>query len=141
MGKLKLFINFLNSSYDSIKFTSEYFRKTISFLDVQITMGEEGVLTTDLFCKSSDTRQFLHKKSCHPWRTKKAIPHNQAPTFRRICSEDRQFRDRVGSLAGWLKDRDYEESLVNEQIDRVRRLDRETLLAETGREPNPGRGG
>ena len=103
-------------------------------------MGEEGVLTTDLFCKSSDTRQFLHKKSCHPWRTKKAIPYNQAPTFRRICSEDRQYRDRVGSLAGWLKDRDYEESLVNEQIDRARRLDRETLLAETGREPNPGRG-
>ena len=57
-----------------------------------------------------------------------------------MCSEDHQFRDRVGNLAGWLKDRGYEASLVNEQIDRIRRLDRETLLAETGREPNPGRG-
>ena len=99
-----------------------------------------GVLTTDLFCKPTDTHQFLHKKSCHPWHTKKAIPYSQALRYRRICSEDRQFRDRVGNLAGWLKDRGYEESIVNEQIDRVRRLDRETLPAETDRGPNPGRG-
>ena len=38
-----------------------------------------------------------------------------------------------------MNDRDYEESLVNEQIDRVRRLDKGTLLATTGREPNLGR--
>ena len=31
---LKLFINYLNSSHDSIKFTSEYFRETIRFLGV-----------------------------------------------------------------------------------------------------------
>ena len=138
--KLKLFINFLNSSHDNIKFTSEYSRETIRFLDVQVTMREGGVLTTDLFCKPTDTHQFLHKKSCHPWHTKKAIPYSQALRYRSICSEGRQFRDRVGNLAGWLKDRGYEESIVNEQIDRVRRLDRETLLAETDRGPNPGRG-
>ena len=54
--------------------------------------------------------------------------------------EDRQFRDRVGKLAAWLKERGYEESLVHEQIDRVRKLDRGTLLAKKEREPNPGRG-
>ena len=67
------------------------------------------------------------------WHTKRAISYSQALRYRRICSEDRQFRDRVGNLAGWLKVRGYEESIVNEQIDRVRRLDRETLLAETDR--------
>ena len=44
-------------------------------------------------------------------------PLGQAFRFRRICSEDRQFQERVGELAGWLKDRGYEESLVNEQLD------------------------
>ena len=53
--------------------------------------------------------------------------------------EDSQFQSRLGELNGWLNDRGYEESLVNEQIDRVRRLDRGTLQATTGREPNPGR--
>ena len=136
---LKLFINYLNSSHDTIKFTSEYSLETISFLDVQVIMGEGRVLTTDLFCKPTDKHQFLHRKSCHPWHTKKAIPYSQALRYRRICSEDRQFQSRLGELAGWLNDRGYEESLVNEQIDRVRRLDRGTLLATTGREPNPGR--
>ena len=95
-------------------------------------MGEGEVLSTDLFCKPTDTHQYLHKKSCHPWHTKKAIPYGQALRLRRICSEDRQFQERVGELAGWLKDRGYEESLVNEQIDRARRLDRTTLLANSG---------
>ena len=91
-----------------------------------------GVLSTDLFCKPTDTHQYLHKKSFHPWNTKKAIPYDQALRFRRIYSEDHQFQERVGELAGWLKDRGYEESLVNEQIDRVRRLGRTALLANSG---------
>ena len=79
--------------------------------------------------------------SCHPWHTKKAIPHGQALRLRRICSEDHQFQERVGELAGWLKDRGYKESLVNEQIDRVRRLDRTSLLANSGNRTNDqGRG-
>ena len=139
--KLESFINHLNSSHETIKFTSEQSRDRISFLDVQVSVGEGGILSTDLFCKPTDTHQYLHKKSCHPWHTKKAIPYGQALRFRRICSEDRQFQERVGELAGWLKDRGYEESLVNEQIDRVRRLDRTALLANAGNRTNDqGRG-
>ena len=139
--KLKLFINHLNSSHETIKFTSEQSRDSISFLDVQVSVGEGGVLSTDLFCKPTDTHQYLHKRSCHPWHTKKAIPYGQALRFRRMCSEDLQFQERVGELAGWLKDRGYEESLDNEQIDRVRRLDRTTLLANVGSRTNTqGRG-
>ena len=134
--RLKSFINHLNSSHETIKFTSEQSRDRISFLDVQFSLGEGGVLSTDLFSKPTDTHQYLHKKSCHPWHTKKAIPYGQALRLRRICSEDRQFQQRVGELAGWLKDRGYEESLVNEQIERVRRLDRTTLLANWGNRTN-----
>ena len=121
-------------------FTSEYSRETISFLDVQVTLREGRVLTTDLCCKPTDTHQFLHKKSCHPWHIKKAIPYSQALRYRRVCSEDRQFRNRVGELAGWLKDRGYEESFVDEQIDKVIRLDKETLLVKAGSETNSGKG-
>ena len=99
-------------------------------------MREGGVLSTHLFCKPTDTHQYLHKKSCHPWHTKKAIPYGEALTFRKICSEDRQFQERVGELAAWLKERVYEESLVNEEIDRVRGLDRMTLLATLGNRTN-----
>ena len=85
------------------------------------------------------THQCLHRKSCLPWHTKKAMPHSQALRYSRICSEDRQLQGRLGELAGWLNNRCFEESLVNEQTDRVRRLDRGTLLATKGRELNRGR--
>ena len=78
-------------------------------------MEEGGVVSTDLLCKPTDTHRYLHKKSCHPWHTKKAIPYGQALRFCRICSQDLQFQESVGELAGWLKDRGYEGSLVNEK--------------------------
>ena len=73
-AKLKEFIDHLNSSHDTIKFTSKHSRDSISFLDVQVTLSEGGVLSTDLFCKPTDTHQYLHKMSCHPWHTKKRSP-------------------------------------------------------------------
>ena len=94
-----------------------------------------------MFCKPTDTHQYLHKNSCHSCHTKKAIPYGQALRFRRKCSEDRLFQERVGELAGWLKERGYEESLINEQIDRVHRLDRTTLLSNSENRTNDqGRG-
>ena len=38
--KLDLFTDFLNSSHDTIKFTGEHSTKVISFLDVQVSVGE-----------------------------------------------------------------------------------------------------
>jgi len=35
----------------------------------------------------------------------------------------------VGELAGWFKEKEYEESLVQQQIERVRGLDREALIS------------
>ena len=39
-AKLKEFINHINSSHDTIKFTSEHSRDSISFLDVQVILSE-----------------------------------------------------------------------------------------------------
>ena len=81
------------------------------FLDGKNCNKQEGVLTTDLFCKPTDTRQYLHKTYCHLWHTKKAIPYSQALRLRRICSEDNQLDARLRDLAGRLEDRGHDESL------------------------------
>ena len=52
--KLKLFIDHLNSSHDS-----EHSTESISLLDVTVKVGEGGVLMTDLFCKPTDTHQYI----------------------------------------------------------------------------------
>ena len=59
--KLKAFITFLNSSHDTIKFTSEHSRETIIFLRRPGQRGEGGLLTTDLLCKPTDSHQFMHR--------------------------------------------------------------------------------
>ena len=126
--KLSEFINFLNGAHHSIKFTAEWFKEKINFLDVQV-IREGTKLMTDLYSKPTDTHQLLHRTSCHPNHTKKGIPYSQALRMRRICSEDRFFENRVADLKTWLLDRGYTEGDIDEQVDRVKGLDRVSLLS------------
>ena len=110
----------------------------VYFLDVRV-VRKGCALETDLYCKPIDTPQYLHKGSCHPWHTKKAIPHGQALRIRRICSEYGSFQERSEELVGWLTNRGYEEGFVREQVDRVKEMDRDILLNQDGGR-NRGRG-
>ena len=55
---LEKFLNKLNTFHPTIKFTAEYSKETINFLDVNVRLVE-GELMTDLFVKPTDTHQFL----------------------------------------------------------------------------------
>ena len=82
--RLKDFYQYLDSFHPTIKFTMEFSKEQINFLDVNIT--EKGTLQADLYCKSTDTHQFLHFK-CYPrYVYKKPIPYGQAIRKKRISS-------------------------------------------------------
>ena len=83
--KLLEFVDFLNSAHHSIKFTVEYSKETVNFLDVQV-IKQGNKIVTDLCTKPTDTHH--HHSSWHPGHTKKGIPYGQALRIRRICSED-----------------------------------------------------
>eukprot|EP00794_Sanderia_malayensis_P018386 gene18386-20236_t len=137
-SRLDSFLEYLNGFHQTIKFTSESSMEKVSFLDVMV-VKKGGVLETDLYCKPTDTHQYLHRGSCHPWHVKKAIPYGQALRIRRICSDDGKFLARSKELVGWFKDRGYDEGFVKEQVERVRNLDRQVLIEQdVGR--NRGRG-
>ena len=53
---LEKFINKLNSFHPTVKFTDEYSKETINFLNVNLRLVE-GELMTDLFVKPTDTHQ------------------------------------------------------------------------------------
>ena len=133
------FISYLNSSHRTIKFTSEYSKTALNFLGVSIKVGVGGALGRDLCCKPTDTHQYLHSKSCHPWHTKKAIPFSQALRVRRICSDDSSFQSRLGELSESFKERGNEESFVQQQISRVRVLDGEALTRDSDKQRNQER--
>ena len=54
---LKEFINEINSFHPTIKFTADWSKEKVNFLDVEVTLNN-GLLSTDLFLKPTDTHQF-----------------------------------------------------------------------------------
>ena len=73
-----------------MKFTAEYSKQEVNFLDVNIKLIYPE-LETNLFVKPTDIHQFLHPTSCHPYRCKKGVPYSQALRLDRICSYNGNF--------------------------------------------------
>ena len=124
---LNSFISYLNSLHPTIKFTSKFSREQIEFLDVLVIKEGNGI-KTDLFVKETDTHQYLHFNSCHPFHVKKGIPYGQALRLRRICSNDEDFETRCRELIEWLVNRSFDRGMVTEQVGRAKSMDRDTLL-------------
>ena len=94
---LKEFINEINSFHSTIKFAADWSKEKICFLDVEVTLNN-GVLSTDLFVKPTDTHQILNPASCHPYHCKKGIPYSQTLRLNRICSDNNNFDKRCNEL-------------------------------------------
>ena len=125
---LRDFIAELNAFHPSVKFTSEWSYNCINYLDVSVSKKEDGTLLTDLYTKPTDTHQYLHWTSCHPFYCKKLIPHSQALRLGRICSERGKFDERCKDLENWLCERGYNRAMVKDQILSARRFSRKELL-------------
>ena len=102
-GEESLELNKLNSFHLTIKFTAEYSKETINFLDVNVRLV--GVdLITDLFVKPTNTHQLQATRynqdtsSSHPYHCKKGIPYSQAVKLNRICSDNKNFDKRCNDL-------------------------------------------
>ena len=90
---LRVFIDQVNLSHPTIKFTAEYSKWEVNFLDLNIKLVD-GELKTHLFVKPTDTHQFLDSTSPHPYHCKKGIPYNQALRLKWICSDNANFDKR-----------------------------------------------
>ena len=103
---LKKFLETLNFYHPTIKFTAEYSRTKMKFLNVTV-MKKGNQLVTDLYVKPTDTHQYLHASSCHFSHCKKSIPFIQALRLNRICSKNALFDKQCNELEVWLKERGW----------------------------------
>ena len=113
--------------HSTIKFTAEYSKEEVIFLDLNIKLID-GELKTDLFVKPTETHQFLDPTSCHPYHCKKGIPYSQALRLNRICSDNETFDRCHNDLEKWLMERGYNEKMIREQILSAREHSRNDLL-------------
>ncbi|XP_062606683.1 uncharacterized protein LOC134268439, partial [Saccostrea cucullata] len=116
---LTKFHSVINELHDSINFTSDMNRNSLPFLDILLTKNGEDI-STDLFCKETDTHQYLDFRSCHPSHTKRNIPYNMA---RRICTivTDSSLRlKRLQELKQHLTRQNYPMNLIEDGINRAK---------------------
>ena len=125
--ELKISLDKLNNFHPSIKFTCEYSREKVNYLDIQVII-REGKLTTDLYVKQTDSHQYLDPTSCHPYHCTKSIPYSQALRVNPICSQNVSFDLRCNKLEEWLIKRNYNPTVVRKQILKARVFSRDTLL-------------
>ena len=105
---------------------AEWSQTSINFLDVTVSVIG-GKITTDLYVKPTDSHQYLHSSSCHPYHCKKGIPYSQALRLNRICSDPNSFDRRCNDLEKWLIERGYIEREVRKQLLRARGFSRDSL--------------
>jgi hypothetical protein len=125
--ELQNFLSRANNLHPSIKFTHEISNTTISFLDTSSSLSE-GVLSTDLYSKPTDTNQYPLPNSCHPPRVTKSIPYSQALRIRRIFSTDKSLKKRLGQLKNNLKRRGNKQSIIKNSFNKANNIYRSRLL-------------
>ena len=92
-------------------------------------------MRTELYRKSTDRQNFLHSKSEHPPALKKSIPYSQALRVRKICHNDKDFKENCSQLAETFHSRGYNKKFIDEQIGKVFTTPRRDLLKDRRREP------
>ena len=118
-NSLKQFTETLHVCHPTIKFTVEWSKEEINFLDVNVRLRNRQ-LETDLHIKPTNTHQFLDSTSCHHYHCKKSIPYSQALRCNRICSDNKKFDQRCNNLEEWLMKRSYSERMIRTQIFKTR---------------------
>jgi hypothetical protein len=123
---LKAFLSFINDQHPYIKFTATYDNttKTIPFLDMSVSINDDGLLETDLFRKETAKVQYLLRSSCHPAHITKNIPFSLAFNIKRICSKDEDFKIRLEQLRQYLLSRSYPPKIIDDAFKRVIKIDR-----------------
>ena len=124
---LRSFIDNIYKMHPTRKFTVDWSKTSINFIDVTVSIAE-GVIETDLYVKPTDSHQYLLSSSCHPFYCKKGIPYSQALRLNRICSNNEFFDKRCNDLEKYLLERGYSEKMVRKEILRARAIPRDALL-------------
>ena len=120
-SQLKSFLKHLNEVHPSIKFTFEYSKHRINFLDITLMKSSTGVLSTDVFQKTTDTHSYLLRSSAHPAHSLKSIPYSQFLRLKRLVSNPARLKQRISEFTEYFVCSGYSRKLLNKTAEQVMR--------------------
>ena len=134
--ELDTFVQHLNTCMPSIKFEAEASQTLVHFLDVNVHLDTEGVISTSQYTKDTDSHNYIDFLSCHPKHCKNGIPYGQFLRLRRICSSIHGFIEQSKIMAGHFLRANYPPKLVQTSFERAYLQDRNTLLTSSKEKTN-----
>ena len=132
--KLLIWLDYLNKYHSTIKFTVEYSKDEISFLDTKVKKSDSGSLYTDLYIKPTDTNSYLKYDSAHPPKCKDSLPYSQMLRIRRICKNDEDYQKHITQKRSEFIEKGYPERVINRAENEVSKRSREDLLTTKPKE-------
>ena len=129
-SELDEFINFMK--HRTIKFTAEYSKEKVCFLDTWVIKNRENRLYTNLFTKPTDTHNYLHYTSSHPTHSKNGGPYGEFLRIRRNCNLTDDYEINAQKRTEDYLRRGYPRKLLNESKAKALNQNRTTLLNKAG---------
>ena len=126
--ELDKFVAYLNNCHNTIKFTLEVSCSKINFLDITISNDTDGLVSTNLYCKPTDSHNYLLYSSEHPRHLLNGIPYSQFVRIKRLCSKPEDFRLNALMLITHFIRRGYPKHLVSGALEKADNLNRDDLL-------------
>ena len=125
--ELTQFIQTLNTTHNSIKFTASISDTQIEFLDTVVIL-QDGILQTELYIKPTNAQSYLHRNSYHPKHIFNSLPYGEFLRTRRNCSSLASFDKHAHTMYQAFTKRGYQTSLLDEALVKARAKPREQLL-------------
>ena len=129
---------FLNSLHPTVKFTLSTPSLSVPFLDLTIHIFDSKI-HTDLYCKPTDSHQFLSPLSNHPPHVFYSIVYGAALRLLRICSRESYLIKRLSELFNHLTESQYKPSFIKPIFEKVLKKSRSDALSKKSHKPNQSR--
>ncbi|XP_069479435.1 uncharacterized protein [Ambystoma mexicanum] len=130
--ELEEFLKYINLGHDRIKFTMEIGTPKLHFLDVELEIGEDGIIT-NIYHKPTDVNNTLHFRSHHPTHLKNNLPYSQFLRLKRIISTTDTLRNENLLMTQRYKERGYPESIIKKAEEKTLTLERKDLRISRNR--------
>ena len=127
LDQLKELISHFNGFHPSLRFTHDISDKTISFLDIELSI-DGSQIRTSVHYKPTDAHSYLNYRSSHPPSCKRSIPFSQFSRLRRLCSDDYDFEERSHEMTGFFRQRGYPDRTISRAAKRVSTLSRREVM-------------
>ena len=112
LQELEDFMKYINNVHPSIKFTHEKSKEKINFLDILVMKDKDGVISTDVYQKPTDTHNYLQFDSSHPKHCIRSIPYSQFTRLKKIISEPETLKRWISEFTEYFVNSEYPRSFL-----------------------------